>query len=128
MFACRAAFWFPIWNTSFPTKEGSASHPCRPFSEQQLVIRKQSEVSFSLQSLFRMISNSFSYLCICLKSITSIFLTFLIFHSGYNIFLCSQEKPAQVKVYSENRQQFSFPWAGGMNSCQFGKLDINLDG
>ena len=23
---------------------------------------------------------------------------------------------------------FTFPWAGGMNSCQFAKLDINLDG
>jgi hypothetical protein len=39
-----------------------------------------------------------------------------------------QDKPSGIKVYSENRQQFAFPWAGGMNSCQFGKLDINLDG
>jgi len=24
--------------------------------------------------------------------------------------------------------EFTFPWAGGMNSCQFGKMDLNLDG
>jgi hypothetical protein len=62
-----------------------------------------------------------------LKSITPISLTYLIVivATGY---LHSQIKPDQVKVYSENRQQYSFPWAGGMNSCQFGNLDINLDG
>jgi hypothetical protein len=39
-----------------------------------------------------------------------------------------QNKPFEVKVFSENRQPFAFPWAGGMNSCQFSKIDINLDG
>jgi hypothetical protein len=29
---------------------------------------------------------------------------------------------------TNSRYQFSFPWAGGMNSCQFGKLDIDRDG
>jgi hypothetical protein len=43
-------------------------------------------------------------------------------------FLFGQNKPSEIKVYSENRQQYSFPWAGGMNSCQFGKIDLNFDG
>lgn len=33
-----------------------------------------------------------------------------------------------VEVKSENRSDYLFPWAGGMNSCQFGTLDLNLDG
>jgi hypothetical protein len=33
-----------------------------------------------------------------------------------------------VCVFSSSRQEFKFPWAGGMNSCQFGKIDLNLDG
>jgi hypothetical protein len=33
-----------------------------------------------------------------------------------------------IKVLSETRHQFEFPWAGGMNSCQFGSLDIDRDG
>ncbi len=33
-----------------------------------------------------------------------------------------------IKVYSDNRLEYDFPWAGGMNSCQFGKVDMNLDG
>jgi hypothetical protein len=31
-------------------------------------------------------------------------------------------------VFSSSRQVFDFPWAGGMNSCQFGKIDIDRDG
>jgi hypothetical protein len=34
----------------------------------------------------------------------------------------------RVKVFSDQRMEYAFPWAGGMNSCQFGKVDINLDG
>jgi hypothetical protein len=42
--------------------------------------------------------------------------------------LNSQHLPDPIKVFTESRQELAFPWAGGMNSCQFGKLDINLDG
>jgi len=42
--------------------------------------------------------------------------------------LKSQNHQNTIKVYSENRHEYTFPWAGGMNSCQFYKLDINLDG
>lgn len=62
-----------------------------------------------------------------LKIITSKSLIFLSLILIAN-FLHGQDKSAYIKVFSENRQQFSFPWAGGMNSCQFGKLDINIDG
>lgn len=62
-----------------------------------------------------------------LKIIISKPIIFLSFILAAN-FLQGQDKSPQVKVFSENRQQFSFPWAGGMNSCQFGKIDINLDG
>ncbi len=34
----------------------------------------------------------------------------------------------QLKVETEMKQLLRFPWAGGMNSCQFGEIDLNLDG
>jgi hypothetical protein len=33
-----------------------------------------------------------------------------------------------VKVLNESKQNYKFPWAGGLNSCQFGEIDLNLDG
>jgi len=42
--------------------------------------------------------------------------------------LQGQDQLRAIKVFTENRQEYNFPWAGGMNSCQFSKLDINLDG
>ena len=35
---------------------------------------------------------------------------------------------AELNVQDESKQVFRFPWAGGMNSCQFGEIDLNLDG
>jgi hypothetical protein len=35
---------------------------------------------------------------------------------------------SDLKVENESKQIFRFPWAGGMNSCQFGEIDLNLDG
>jgi hypothetical protein len=58
-----------------------------------------------------------------------IFSTFIIYSLILaDIGLMSQDKPSSIKVFSENRHEYPFPWAGGMNSCQFGKLDMNLDG
>ncbi len=37
-------------------------------------------------------------------------------------------KDVQVKVYDEGKKTYKFPWAGGMNSCQFGEVDMDLDG
>ena len=31
-------------------------------------------------------------------------------------------------VFSSSRQIYDFPWAGGMNSCQFGQVDLDLNG
>jgi hypothetical protein len=33
-----------------------------------------------------------------------------------------------VPVFSVNRSQIDFPWAGGMNTCQFGNIDLDQDG
>lgn len=33
-----------------------------------------------------------------------------------------------VTVESENKKVYKFPWTGGMNSCQFGQIDLDLDG
>ncbi|MBM3436391.1 MAG: hypothetical protein FJY07_09285, partial [Bacteroidetes bacterium] len=33
-----------------------------------------------------------------------------------------------VPVQSVNKKLYRFPWTGGMNSCQFGQIDLNLDG
>jgi hypothetical protein len=60
----------------------------------------------------------------CLKNILGILLLLLILAES----LLCQELPDNVKVFSDNRHQLSFPWAGGMNGCQFGKIDLNLDG
>jgi hypothetical protein len=40
----------------------------------------------------------------------------------------AQEQPSVTDASSGSRFHYQFPWAGGMNSCQFGKIDINLDG
>ncbi len=34
----------------------------------------------------------------------------------------------EIEVTGESRSPFTYPWAGGMNSMQFGELDMNLDG
>jgi len=33
-----------------------------------------------------------------------------------------------LPVYRDGKNIYRFPWAGGMNSCQFGQIDLNLDG
>jgi hypothetical protein len=33
-----------------------------------------------------------------------------------------------VKVFDNSKEAVPYPWAGGMNSCQFGEVDMNLDG
>jgi hypothetical protein len=50
---------------------------------------------------------------------------FLIFLSGISVSIKGQA-PA---VTGTNQSRFlKFPWTGGLNSCQFGAIDINLDG
>ena len=33
-----------------------------------------------------------------------------------------------VAVFDQTKGQYKNPWAGGMNSCQFGEIDLNMDG
>jgi len=35
---------------------------------------------------------------------------------------------SEIKVLDETKNIYKYPWAGGMNSCQFGEIDLNLDG
>ena len=45
-------------------------------------------------------------------------------------FYFSLENKSENRVVVENtsKKVFKYPWAGGMNSCQFNQLDLNLDG
>ncbi|MCD4729911.1 MAG: hypothetical protein K8R74_04890, partial [Bacteroidales bacterium] len=38
------------------------------------------------------------------------------------------EKNRSVQVTDESKTILQYPWAGGMNSCQFGEIDLDLDG
>ena len=40
----------------------------------------------------------------------------------------AQRVTNNIKVMDETNSFYAFPWAGGMNSMQFGALDMNLDG
>lgn len=45
----------------------------------------------------------------------------------FSTFVCvSQNNPSIIN--SENGQELNNPWAGGMNSMQFGEIDLNMDG
>jgi len=62
------------------------------------------------------------------------FFLFLFYFFLSHCFLVAQavydfgfERYNDVKVY-ENSSQLLFPWAGGMNSCHFSEIDLNLDG
>ena len=47
---------------------------------------------------------------------------------GQLFFNGQADKAQNVRVLDESRKIFKFPWAGGMNSCQFGQVDMNMDG
>ncbi len=49
----------------------------------------------------------------------------LIFVTGIDF---NTEAQAPVVIGSNQSQFLKYPWAGGLNSCQFGQIDINLDG
>jgi len=56
-------------------------------------------------------------------SATIILLTLLLF----NFNLIAQERITS-KVMNEDGSELGYPWAGGMNSIQFGEIDLNRDG
>lgn len=52
-----------------------------------------------------------------------------ILNSAFSQFYFVQNtNKTQIKVSNETKKDFKFPWAGGMNSCQFNEIDLNLDG
>lgn len=51
-----------------------------------------------------------------------------LFFENLNAQLFFKTQNSELKVESESKQVYRFPWAGGMNSCQFGEIDLNLDG
>jgi hypothetical protein len=63
---------------------------------------------------------------------TYFFLSFILFFS-INFTLFSQKKiitesKKPIVVNTTNGDFLKFPWTGGMNSCQFGEIDMNMDG
>ncbi|MCB2219078.1 MAG: T9SS type A sorting domain-containing protein [Bacteroidetes bacterium] len=48
--------------------------------------------------------------------------------SGQYFFEHPEGTYRQVSVTDQSKQDYTYAWAGGMNSCQFGEIDINLDG
>jgi hypothetical protein len=63
--------------------------------------------------------------------ITVCFIGFLIFSFktySQSYFTDIDKKEEVVNVYDESKKIYKYPWAGGMNSCQFGEVDLNLDG
>ncbi len=48
--------------------------------------------------------------------------------NGQFYFDGNPEKNRSVQVTDESKEIFQYPWAGGMNSCQFGEVDLDLDG
>ncbi|MBN2172731.1 MAG: T9SS type A sorting domain-containing protein [Bacteroidales bacterium] len=66
-----------------------------------------------------------------LKNRTSILLTGLIVMTQISfaqLFFKSEPVSQEVMVRNETKKIYKYPWAGGMNSCQFGNIDLNLDG
>ncbi|MEZ5149196.1 MAG: hypothetical protein R2759_19530 [Bacteroidales bacterium] len=60
-----------------------------------------------------------------------LFLCFAFLSQGiYAQFYFEQPKKGekQVSVFNETKNIYFSAWAGGMNSCQFGEVDMNLDG
>ncbi len=39
-----------------------------------------------------------------------------------------KDQKFQLPVINESKKAYKFPWAGGMNSCQFGEVDMDMDG
>ncbi|MFP4471603.1 MAG: T9SS type A sorting domain-containing protein [Bacteroidales bacterium] len=37
-------------------------------------------------------------------------------------------KTYEIAVFDSLNQQYATPWAGGMNACQFGEVDLDMDG
>jgi hypothetical protein len=52
----------------------------------------------------------------------------LLLMAGATLYPQQDGRQDQVGVKSTTGSYYRFPWAGGMNSCQFGSVDLDLDG
>ena len=57
-----------------------------------------------------------------------VLLSFNIIVNGQLYFQPDQTHQEKIVVKNESKQVFKFPWAGGMNACQFGEMDLDLNG
>ncbi len=71
-------------------------------------------------------------MCRNLQSLMLLLLGVLFLFSGnaYSQFFFEsvKEEGQAIQVTDESKKIFQYPWAGGMNSCQFGEVDMNMDG
>lgn len=68
---------------------------------------------------------------ICKQVVFIFILSLLLFTHQLNAqfyFEGSSDKYRSVQVVDESKSILQYPWVGGMNSCQFGEIDMNLDG
>jgi hypothetical protein len=48
--------------------------------------------------------------------------------SGQHYFKYENSGEPGLPVFDQTKKPIQYAWAGGMNSCQFGEIDLNLDG
>ncbi len=61
-------------------------------------------------------------LCICILVLVSATINAQLF------FKYNTDPDNRISVSNDEKAPLPYPWAGGMNSCQFGEVDMNLDG
>lgn len=66
------------------------------------------------------VGNHFYSLHLNMKSKFSFFFLLVLSLSG-------AAQDYRIKVFAEDRYEYNCPWAGGMNNCQFGKIDLDLN-
>lgn len=59
-----------------------------------------------------------------------LFLVLFLYGTGHaqHYFNMPGKEADPVDIYDEEKELFPYAWVGGMNSCQFGAVDLNLDG
>ena len=66
------------------------------------------------------------------SKISPVLVLFALLFSFYSysqlFFQQNSSRGEKIAVFNESKNQYANPWAGGMNSCQFGEIDLNLDG
>ncbi len=57
-----------------------------------------------------------------------VLLAFTLNGNGQLYFQQENSHRKKIAVNNESKQVFKFPWAGGMNACQFGEIDLDMNG